>query len=1224
MINLVTIKNPFKTDREIKQVNYIPEQPVFSYVQPDFMGIDVVISHNGQIVSEEEYQTLIPVPGDYIAACPVIEGGGGGGKDIGKTLAVIGLSIITMGVGSMAAGGAFMGIEAVGVANWGIGSWVAAAGVQIAGGYLINRMFPIGQMSSDYEMEQTYAWSEQSPIDTEGKAIPITFGTVRMGVMAPIQMLSRHVTANGKKQYMNMLLCGGEGPIDSISDLEINDNPYTNYDGVTYETRLGTNDQSVISNFNDTYFTQSVSYELEKGASPSVNQLDGEYEGIEVTLNFPSGLYDSDDGDIDDNWVDVVLRYRLVGSSSWKYWDKKRISGEYTYAFKRSYTIHNLPKGQYEVSAQCTGIDHEGTGDANTVYWTALSGIIYDDFVYPNKVLVGLKALATDQLSGNMPTIHWTQSRNNVWVWNSSTNKYERKPANNPAWACYDLIHRCRYLKNVNTGQCEYVVSGIPAARIDYQAFANWAAFCDDRKICFNGVIYQTKTLWDSLEEPEKAGRGRVLMRGTRFSCVCDAPSEPVQLFNVSNTGLDSFQEEFLGTEDRANALEITFSNIDNNYEETTIPVYGPGYDESTSIENPTQVTLDSAMTLEQAYRYGAYQLRVNHYINRTVSWTADIDAIACQAGDVVLIQHDVPRWGEGGRIVSATAGTVTLDKEVALSPDTDYSIMIRLQDDTLIERSIKGVTEETTTDTLTFTGLFSSIPQEYDIYSLGEVEKVAKPFRLTSISRADDFRCNLQATEYIEEVYIEATDIPVIDYTTDSLFFEVEELSVEEETFVQEGGSTTSQLWCSWTAPRGKMADEYYIYYSIDNDNWNYAGSTRENKYVINSVRIGKIYRIKICTRVGVHISSGVISNYIYISGVDNPPDPPKDFTAAQQKTSVVFKWTQVKPDVIGYEIRRGTNWDSGEILGTNLTGDTWLANNEVDGTHRYMIKSIDRVGQYSKNYTSAILEVRGTNKDLNVMAERDELNYADNATMNNMDKINDRVTFHHMFSLDDLEGYSLDDWPDLDAFANGLPDYNGYAEYISESIDTGHIGKTGIRLNVDWFFTDPSLSLLSFSDYGLDDFPKHTLDNPPAIYAKEIYIRLSNDDEEWTEWQSYVSGTYEFRYIQFKITFQVETDTANFDFNKFVEIFDVPDIELEIENITVPIGGLTLTYSDYDTYFYNTPKGYNHFITQDGSTMKYAKFTNRTNESVDIQVLDINNNDVGGTIEKITIEGY
>src|SRR5690606_24600143 len=149
----------------------------------------------------------------------------------------------------------------------------------------------------------------------------------------------------------------------------------------------------------------------------------------------------------------------------------KTISGKYTHAVTRMYTVHNLEKARYEVNVRVTSKDYDGEGDAHEVYWTVLSGILYDDFTYPNKVLVGLKALATDQLSGGIPRISWVQERKNVWVWNPNTGSYEQKPANNPAWACYGIIHRCRRLRNIGTGQYEHVVEGVPANRIDYQAF---------------------------------------------------------------------------------------------------------------------------------------------------------------------------------------------------------------------------------------------------------------------------------------------------------------------------------------------------------------------------------------------------------------------------------------------------------------------------------------------------------------------------------------------------------------------------------------------------------------------------------------------------------------------------------------------------------------------------------------------------------------------------------
>ena len=170
--------------------------------------------------------------------------------------------------------------------------------------------------------------------------------------------------------------------------------------------------------------------------------------------------------------------------------------------------MDHLAAAQYEVRAKCVSKSGTSTRYSTRVFWTQLSSIIYDDFARPGKVLIGVKALATNQLSGGMPGITWLQTRNEVWVWNPQTGQYQKKPATNPAWAAYDIIHRCRRIKNVNTGNHEFVTQGAPAARLVYQDFANWAAFCDDRHLTFN-YIYTTATdLWTALQKPESVGRG--------------------------------------------------------------------------------------------------------------------------------------------------------------------------------------------------------------------------------------------------------------------------------------------------------------------------------------------------------------------------------------------------------------------------------------------------------------------------------------------------------------------------------------------------------------------------------------------------------------------------------------------------------------------------------------------------------------------------------------------
>ena len=46
--------------------------------------------------------------------------------------------------------------------------------------------------------------------------------------MAPIQILSQRVTTNGEKNYLNILMSGGE-EVDAITDITINDQPAENF-----------------------------------------------------------------------------------------------------------------------------------------------------------------------------------------------------------------------------------------------------------------------------------------------------------------------------------------------------------------------------------------------------------------------------------------------------------------------------------------------------------------------------------------------------------------------------------------------------------------------------------------------------------------------------------------------------------------------------------------------------------------------------------------------------------------------------------------------------------------------------------------------------------------------------------------------------------------------------------------------------------------------------------
>lgn len=325
----------------------------------------------------------------------------------------------------------------------------------------------------------------------------------------------------------------------------------------------------------------------------------------------------------------------------------------------------------------------------NKVQWQGVTQVIYDDFEYPGKALIGIKALATDQLSGNDPSMTCLVTRKNVNVWNPATKHYEERPADNPAWATYDILHHCLKIDTAEGG-FEYEADGVRKENLDYYAFKAWAAACANAGMAFNYLYDSAMSVWDAKDYPCRVGRGAILLMGTKFSCVYDYAGTPVQLFTVANMKKDSFKEEFQARDQRANAVEISFMNKDKNYERDVLTVYGDDYDTAERNVQPVQIELMGCTSLKQAYAFGRYKLRSNKYEIRTVSFDAFVDAIACTIGDVILVQTDNTTWGAGGRILSVNGKELTLDQPI----DIDYSsIFVRDQDtDKIYESAITSI----------------------------------------------------------------------------------------------------------------------------------------------------------------------------------------------------------------------------------------------------------------------------------------------------------------------------------------------------------------------------------------------------------------------------------------------------------------------------------------------------------------------------------------------------
>ncbi|MDR3565591.1 MAG: host specificity factor TipJ family phage tail protein [Negativicutes bacterium] len=951
-MKLIFIRNPLAPERrEIKHLE--AGLTVAEHIAPILQlwpGTEFSASINGHLLLQEEWGALVPGDEDSLVLHPVL---GSGVSNFFRAIFDIALMSMVGGFLGNMGGNPFWKAVLTGV-----GSYI--------GGRIANAILPPPRQDLNTQQQQsnTYGWNGPQPTAQPGTPVAKTYGTVRI---APV-LLARFITSDGSNQYLNLLYSGGEGPVDSVDNILIDGNPIGNYGtNIQVDIRYGANDQTVILNFGDVVTDFQLGYELDTAGHWATQTTIGTADqGLQITLEFPYGLaHVNSDGSLGNASVAVEAQYQVAGSGFWWEWNLPNsgtITGAQNSAMWKTFRLDNLAPGQYNVRVRCVSKSGTTVEDMTRVMWVTLSEVIYQDFSYPNRVLVGIKALATSQLSNSDPSVTWEQTRSKVYVWNPNTHKYEQQRASNPYWACYDLIHQAKPLKNINTGQYEYCIDGNPAIRVDYAAFAAAAAYADgllngDYRFSLNIYLAENLSFWDALARFAIVGRGTIIPKGTLYSCICDMPSAPVQLFTVGNIAAKSFKGGFQGTRDRASSVEVTFYNRTKDYSIDQAVYYGPGYESAAVIANPVQTTYYGITDYLHAYAEAAYLSRCNQYLVRTENWEADIDAIACTLGDVVSVQHDIPKWGlAGGRIVSATETTVTLDKEVTLLADQDYALKIRLYTDEVIDVPVNGHAEDTTTDILSMVAPFATVPQQYDVYAFGPIGKETKPFKITQIAKSGDQKVKISGIEYVAAVYDEDILAPVVKYSLlNNAAVEVTGLNIGQQTYRQKDGTIISILNISWAVPKSLVAG-YNVWYSSDGGvTWSLwvAGTQAANATIMN-VNALTTYLVKVCTVSGAGVASvGVISGPVLVTGKILPPDPVQGLSWQEVNGGFLLKWqANAEPDIVGYNVYQGANnatMDGSALIAQTIMTTSLLVPESQAGAYAFHVVAVDTSGNVS-----------------------------------------------------------------------------------------------------------------------------------------------------------------------------------------------------------------------------------------------------------------------------------
>jgi len=480
-----------------------------------------------------------------------------------------------------------------------------------------------------------------------------------------------------------------------------------------------------------------------------------------------------------------------------------------------------------------------------------------------------------------------------------------------------------------------------------------------ERRFMFNGGFDAGTSLWEAALQVALMSRALLIWDGTTIKALIDRevtlPDDATQLFSMANIYVDSFEETFLSSSERSGEIEINFVNKDIDYEKDSIIVLNTSLNKP---ENRNTISLIGTTSPSQAWRMGYFFLKQNELLKRTIKFDADVDAISCTIGDIIYFQHDVPRWGIcGGRvaassqvlggsdglnytcilshtatandrpgmvpatpnwatywaqtgdsgatwvsgssyIASSTSNTITLDQEVTIEAGKSYSIMVWLNDDTLVTKAV--TTSPSTTSELTISGTWTTNPSEYDRYAFGESDSVAKPFKVLEVSRTGDLKCTIRAIEYDANVYdltSEAPLLPTFSHSARDAIDVVTNIRVSEIASVNESGASNRTLLVRFDKPVNIYYHHAEIWYKADSGPYEFAGETPISEFSINNISPNTTYTILI---------RSVSHNNDKTSMLNSPTDT---YTTSRELTTYA---DALKSRITGLEIFNQRNSDT------------------------------------------------------------------------------------------------------------------------------------------------------------------------------------------------------------------------------------------------------------------------------------------------------------------------
>jgi len=503
-----------------------------------------------------------------------------------------------------------------------------------------------------------------------------------------------------------------------------------------------------------------------------------------------------------------------------------------------------------------------------------------------------------------------------------------------------------------------------------------------------------------------------------------------------------------------------------------------------------------------------------------------------------------------------------------------------------------------------------------------------AKAFRVISISFNEDFTVGLNLTEHQNSHYTWASktqqaSIPSTNLPNPNVVQPPASVTLDDTLVEYNDGTVIVALDISIGASPDSFVDYYQVEYklSTDSDYIIYAQGSGLNHRVLNVID-QQIYNVRVKAVNSLGVSSTYVTATRTIIGALAPPSDIEDFSCNVIGQEAHLSWTQIPDlDLAYYQIRYSAlidgsaTWSNSVSLVEKVSRPATSINVPARvGT--YLIKAVDKLGNFSSNATAIISNVTGV---LNFNAVATQSEHPDfTGTKTNVIESDNTLKLDSSELFDSASGL-FDDGTGL--FESGLTSADLFASGSYEFATPIDIGaKHTARITASITQTSDNLDDVFDSRTGNFDDQKSNFDgDTPANCNAHIEIATSDDNVTYTSFRNFTIGDYTARYFKFKLI-MTSTDLSSTPVVSELSVtIDMPDRIFSDNDIVSGVATKTVTFTlPFKSVSYAVG-----ITAENMATGDYFIVENKAVDSFDVTFKNSSNSVVSRTFDYIA-KGY